>query len=173
VEVTFLAYAGTLQAEALGLLAAKTRASLMIEGELPEEGLAALDGDGSDVYLALARRLAEPDGAAEGQTRSLEALFAEARRRDDEGEESLVAEGWDDEPEVARERLLFTAGPSPATPSPVDALPLFGPVLQAATLQASAPTGTVVTFEELARLLTRRKRRPRSVSEAQLTLFGG
>src|SRR5207248_10218141 len=36
VEVTFMAYDSTLQAEALGLVAAKTRASLMIEGELPE-----------------------------------------------------------------------------------------------------------------------------------------
>jgi SNF2 family DNA or RNA helicase len=47
VEVTFLTYAGTLQTDALGLVAAKTRASLMVEGELPEEGLAALDGDGA------------------------------------------------------------------------------------------------------------------------------
>src|SRR5206468_2602818 len=54
VEVTFLTYEGTLQAEALALVAAKTRASLMVAGELPEEGLAALDGDGGDVYLALA-----------------------------------------------------------------------------------------------------------------------
>src|SRR4051794_30591908 len=78
VEVTFLAYDGTLQADALGLVAAKTRASLMVEGELPEEGLAALDGDGGDVFLALARRLANPASGAEDQARSLEALFAEA-----------------------------------------------------------------------------------------------
>ncbi len=36
----------TLQAEALSLVAAKARASLMVEGGLPEEGLAALEGDG-------------------------------------------------------------------------------------------------------------------------------
>jgi hypothetical protein len=62
VKVAFLAYSGTLQAEALGLVAAKTRASLMIEGELSEEGLAALESNGRDVYLALARRLAAPAG---------------------------------------------------------------------------------------------------------------
>src|SRR5207302_8852341 len=79
VEVTFLTYAGTLQAEALGLVAAKTRASLAVEGELPEEGLAALDGDGGDVYLALARRLVAVGDGTDGRAPSLEALFAEAR----------------------------------------------------------------------------------------------
>lgn len=56
VEVTFLVYDGTLQADALGLVAAKTRASRMIDGAMPEDGLTALDRDGADVYLTLARR---------------------------------------------------------------------------------------------------------------------
>jgi hypothetical protein len=34
-EVTYLAYEGTLQVEALGPVAARTRTSLMVEGELP------------------------------------------------------------------------------------------------------------------------------------------
>ena len=102
VEVTFLAYEGTLQAEALGLVAAKTRASLMVEGELPEEGLAALGGDGGDVFLELARRLA------------------------DGGDDRLST------PEV----------------------------------------GKVVTFDELAHLLRRRKAKRNAVPEGQLALFG-
>jgi hypothetical protein len=61
--VTFLVYAQTLQADALGLIAAKVRSALTMEGELPENGLAALEGDNHDVFLALARRLIEPDGA--------------------------------------------------------------------------------------------------------------
>src|SRR5207244_10085367 len=95
VEVTFLAYEATLQAEALALVAAKTRASLMVEGELPHEGLAALDGDGSDVYLALARRLAQPGEGGDGQAHSLEALFAEARRYDEEADGLLLEGAWE------------------------------------------------------------------------------
>ena len=41
-----------MQAEALALVAAKLRASLAVEGELPADGLAALEGDGADVVLA-------------------------------------------------------------------------------------------------------------------------
>ena len=76
VEVSFLVYDGTLQAEALALVAAKLRAALLVEGELPEEGLGDLAGAGEDVFLALARRLA---GQEDGAAHSLEALFAEAR----------------------------------------------------------------------------------------------
>lgn len=76
VEVSFLVYDGTLQAEALALVAAKLRAALLVEGELPEDGLGDLAGGGEDVFLALARRLA---GQTSGEGHSLEALFAEAR----------------------------------------------------------------------------------------------
>jgi len=76
VEVTYLVYEGTLQAEALALVAAKMRSSLMIEGELPEDGLAALEGDGQDVFVNLARRLTDE---CTGDGQSLEALFAQTR----------------------------------------------------------------------------------------------
>ncbi len=89
VTVTYLAYADTLQAQALGLVAAKTRASLMVEGDLPEEGLAALDADGGNLVVALARRLAEP---ASADTRSLEALFAEAHQQARAADDWLVNE---------------------------------------------------------------------------------
>ena len=42
----------------ISAVAAKMRASLMVEAELLVEGQVVLDGDGCDVYLALARRLA-------------------------------------------------------------------------------------------------------------------
>ena len=70
-----------MQAEALALVAAKMRFALMIEGELPEEGLVALEGDHQDTFLALARRLIEPaaEDASAVDVQSLEALFAQAR----------------------------------------------------------------------------------------------
>jgi SNF2 family DNA or RNA helicase len=76
VEVTYLVYEGTLQARALALVAAKMRSSLMVEGELSEEGLAALEGDGEDKVLALARRMSQQQS---DDSQSLEALFVQAR----------------------------------------------------------------------------------------------
>jgi hypothetical protein len=63
----------------------------MVEGELPGEGLAALGGDGGDVYLALARRLAGGDDGGSARRESLEALFGEARCGEAEADEILVA----------------------------------------------------------------------------------
>src|SRR3954454_2980784 len=81
VAVFFFTYRGTLQAEALHLVKQKVRASLLIEGELPQDGLAATDGEEEDSLLALARRLVEsaPGASAAPGDRSLEALFAQAR----------------------------------------------------------------------------------------------
>jgi hypothetical protein len=172
VEVTFLTYAGTLQAEALGLVAAKTRASLMVEGELPEEGLAALEGDGGDVYLALARRLAEPGDCDDGRAHSLEALFAEARRTEDEADELLMEGGWEDGADMPREPMPFPARSAPVDTGPLDELPLFATDPAASVPVAASVNGKVVTFEELARLLQPRKRRSRSTPAGQLALFG-
>ncbi|HEY8743267.1 MAG TPA: hypothetical protein VIU62_09220, partial [Chloroflexota bacterium] len=90
VEVSFMVYDGTLQAEALALVAAKLRAALLIEGELPQDGLGELAGSGDDMFLALARRLAGQD---EGDGHSLEALFAEARQEEHDGAQLLSADG--------------------------------------------------------------------------------
>lgn len=90
-----MVYGGTLQADALALVAAKVRSSLTVEGELPEGGLAALGGDGQDVLMALARRLTEADAA---QDQSLEALFAQSRAIEAQAEELLVDEDWGAEP---------------------------------------------------------------------------
>ena len=152
-------------------MAAKTRASLMVEGELPEEGLAALDGDGGDVYLALARRLAEPAGCAEAHAQSLEALFAEARRDEDQANELLVADHWDDEPETTPEPVAFPAPPLSLRVEPVSDLPLFATMPVTAAPASAPPTGRVVTLEELAQLLRPRKRRTKAVPEGQLALL--
>ena len=154
-------------------MAAKTRASLMVEGKLPEEGLAALDGDGGDVYLALARRLAEPGEGSDGRAHSLEAHFAEARRSEDEADELLVEGGWEDEAEMPRE-----PAPLPVRAAPVDIGPLTDLPLFVTNGAASAPAtvmtnGKIVTLDELAQMVRRRKPRPKPVPEGQLALFGG
>jgi hypothetical protein len=171
VEVTFLTYAGTLQAEALALVAAKTRASLMVEGELPEEGLAALDGDGGDVYLALARRLADAGDDVDDRAHSLEALFAEARRSEDEADDLLVEGDWKEEPEVPREPIPFPMRPAPVVTGPLGDLPLFATDPAVSSPAAPPANGKVVTFEELAQLLRPRKPRSRPTPKGQLALF--
>ena len=54
VQVVFMAYRNTLQADALKLVAKKLQSSLAVEGELPEDGLAAYGDDGDDLMLASA-----------------------------------------------------------------------------------------------------------------------
>ena len=58
-------YRSTLQADALKLVAKKVQSSLAVEGELPEDGLAAFGDDGDDLLMALARKIVsgEEDGA--------------------------------------------------------------------------------------------------------------
>ncbi len=46
VKVVFMSYRNTLQADALKLVAKKLQSSLAVEGELPEDGLAAYGDDG-------------------------------------------------------------------------------------------------------------------------------
>ena len=57
VKVVFMSYRNTLQADALKLVAKKMQSSLAVEGELPEDGLAAYGDDGDDMMMALARKL--------------------------------------------------------------------------------------------------------------------
>ena len=76
VRVVFMSYRSTLQADALKLVAKKLQSSLAVEGELPEDGLAAFGDDGDDLLMALARKIVsgEEDGAE-----SVEEVFAQAR----------------------------------------------------------------------------------------------
>lgn len=171
VEVTFLTYAGTLQAEALGLVAAKTRASLMVEGELPEEGLAALDGDGGDVYLALARRLVGVGDTTNSQAASLEALFADARRSEAAADELLVTDGWEEERGWSGVPLTFPVQSPAVAAGPVNDLPLFTTDVTRTSPVSAPPDGSVVTLAELAQIVRRRKVRRRLPPEEQLALF--
>jgi len=86
VQVVYFAYSGTLQAQALALVAKKLQSSLAVEGELVEEGLAAHGDDGEDLLLSLARSLTERVEASED---SLEGLFAGVRQTEQDVESAL------------------------------------------------------------------------------------
>ena len=92
VKVIYMAYRGTLQADALKLVAKKLQSSLAVEGELPEDGLAAYGDDGDDLMMALARQVVSGD--AQEDTETLEAVFAQARDAEAVAEELLVDDGW-------------------------------------------------------------------------------
>ncbi len=62
-----MSYRNTLQADALKLVAKKLQSSLAVEGELPEDGLAAYGDDGDDLMMALARKIVS--GEEEDETR--------------------------------------------------------------------------------------------------------
>lgn len=165
VEATHLAYGETLQAEALALVAAKMRSALMIEGELPEDGLAALDGDGQDMLLALARRLTE-ERSDDGQ--SLEALFAQGREADVEGDDYLTAGDWNAgvvSPTLTGDDggILDPSGCALTHATPADGV--------ASGSDAAIAGSRVVSFTDLSRLIRRPRSRRKAVSEAQLELF--
>ncbi len=90
VQVVFMAYRNTLQADALKLVAQKLQSSLAVEGELPEDGLAAYGDDGDDLMLALARKIV----AGEEDAASVESVFAQAQQVAAEAEALLVDDGW-------------------------------------------------------------------------------
>ena len=90
VKVVFMSYRNTLQADALKLVAKKMQSSLAVEGELPEDGLAAYGDDGDDMMMALARRIV----SGEEEDETMDEVFAQARNAESEAEELLVDDGW-------------------------------------------------------------------------------
>ena len=68
VKVVFMSYKNTLQADALKLVAKKLQSSLAVEGELPEDGLAAYGDDGDDLMMALARKIVSGDEEEDAET---------------------------------------------------------------------------------------------------------
>ena len=92
VKVVFMSYRNTLQADALKLVAKKMQSSLAVEGELPEDGLAAYGDDGDDMMMALARRIVS--GEEEDEAETMEEVFAQARNAEAAAEELLVDDGW-------------------------------------------------------------------------------
>ena len=91
VRVVFMSYRSTLQADALKLVAKKLQSSLAVEGELPEDGLAAYADDDGDLMLALARRIVSGE---EDEAETVEEVFAAARDAEATSEELLVDEDW-------------------------------------------------------------------------------
>ena len=97
-----MSYRNTLQADALKLVAKKLQSSLAVEGELPEDGLAAYGDDGDDLMMALARKIVS--GEEEDETETVESVFAQARDAEASAEEYLVDDDWkvvETEPEAA------------------------------------------------------------------------
>ena len=99
VQVVFMAYRTTLQADALQLVAKKLQSSLAVEGELPEDGLAAYGDDGDDLMLALARKIV----AGEEDADSVESVFAQAQQAAADAEALLVDAEWS---EPVEEQIL-------------------------------------------------------------------
>ena len=103
VKVVFMSYKNTLQADALKLVARKLQSSLAVEGDLPEDGLAAYGDDGDDIMMALARKIV--NGEEEDDAETVEAVFVQARDAEAVAEELLVDDGWkavEVEPEVVQ-----------------------------------------------------------------------
>ena len=131
VKVLFMAYRGTLQGDAIKLVARKMQASLAVEGELPEEGLSAFGDDGEDVMMTLARRIVGDNES--GDDEELETVFASFRVAEDESEEYLVDDDWrrkeegiltEDAPDVQEEVLEI--GPELVPAAAVDVMSLSG-----------------------------------------------
>ena len=91
VRVVLMSYRSTLQADALKLVAKKLQSSLAVEGELPEDGLAAFADDGEDLLMALARRIVSGE---QDEAETVEDVFAQARDAESEAEELLVDADW-------------------------------------------------------------------------------
>ena len=88
-----MSYRNTLQADALKLVAKKLQSSLAVEGELPEDGLAAYGDDGDDLMMALARKIVSGD-EEDADAETVEEVFAQARDAESAAEELLVDDGW-------------------------------------------------------------------------------
>ena len=70
-----------------------------MEGELPEDGLAAYGDDGDDLMLALARKLV--NGNEDDPADTVEVALTQARAAETESEKYLVDDSWQTaEPEV-------------------------------------------------------------------------
>ncbi|MFN8472124.1 MAG: hypothetical protein U0822_08050 [Anaerolineae bacterium] len=158
-------------------MAAKMRSALMVEEKMPEDGLAALEGDGQDMFVALARQITEgrvQDG------HSLEAMFAQAQAVEAEADGYLVEGVWPPEPgagpgTVLPGRVLALA---PDT-SDVDGAAAWRQVFADKTSgdgneevePVSVLNGRVIDFGDLAQMLRQRRRRQKPAPEGQLSLF--
>ena len=137
---------------------------------MPVDGLAALEGDGQDLFLALARRLIQATASEEP---ALDAVLAETRAIQKEADDYLIEEEW------GTEVISATTPVLPQRLPDGDMSDLWQRVFsgelrpeQAVRDAAlSSGNGRVVSFEELARLVQRPKQRRRPAPEGQFALF--
>ena len=132
-----MSYRNTLQADALKLVAKKLQSSLAVEGELPEDGLAAYGDDGDDLMMALARKTLS--GEAEDEADTVECAFAQARQAESAAAELLVDEDWKSlevEPEVVPVNGNGTNGHGDSHGSDS-----FGPTVELAPVFGHLPGG--------------------------------
>ena len=175
VKVIFMAYRGTLQADALKLVAQKLQSSPAVEGELPEDGLAAYGDDGDDIMLALARKIVNGDegdlSADEAGEETVEAAFAQARDAEATGEELLVDEGWHElQPEGVDAHRNGTNGAGAS----VEVVTADGhlPAEETGEAEAAEPEQAVLTWAELfAEVPVKRNGRRKRSQPASLSLF--
>ena len=91
------------QGTALKLVAKKLQSSLAVEGELPEDGLAAY---GNDLMLALASKIV----AGEEDADSVESVFAQAQQVAAEAGPLLVDDEWGAPERVSAELVMVGTG---------------------------------------------------------------
>ena len=115
VEVHYFCYAETLQAAALALMQAKIRASLLLEGELPEGGFTGEVDD--DLFAQLARQLS---AGAPGGFAGLFADTHEAELRADAFLEAAFL--GEEEPDVSAHALAPGDAAAPSNPWADDAI---------------------------------------------------
>ena len=113
VKVVFMAYRNTLQADALKLVAQKLQSSLAVEGDLPEDGLAAYGDTGDDLMMALARKLV----SGESDDEAVEDIFRQAQQVAAEAEDLLVDADWEREEPAAEPLVLPTSSDGHAQPA--------------------------------------------------------
>ena len=126
-----MAYRNTLQADALKLVAKKMQSSLAVEGELPEDGLAAYGDEGDDMMMALARKIVNGE-ADEAET--VEEVFAQARDAESAAEELLVDDDWK-AVEIEPEAVSVNGNGHDANGHH----DLFGPTVELAPVNGHAP----------------------------------
>lgn len=91
VTVYMMAYRQTMQEAAMRLISQKMNQSMMVEGQLPEDGLAQLQQDESDnLIMALAKSVLEGAEAAD----DLETLFEKGKRQTADEEGFITDQEW-------------------------------------------------------------------------------
>ena len=139
VKVVFMSYRNTLQADALKLVAKKLQSSLAVEGELPEDGLAAYGDDGDDLMMALARRVVSGD-EEDADDETVEEVFAQARDAEAAAEEYLVDDGWK-AVEIEPEAIAVNGNGTNGHHANGHGSDIFGPTVDLVPASGHSPNG--------------------------------